>query len=104
MPTYEYQCDNCGHAFEAFQRINDEPVRECPECGKRKVRRLISLGGGIVFKGSGFYATDYRKTPRPSEDSGKSPSSPSDSSSASGSSSSGSTGSDSKPKKTGSDD
>lgn len=114
MPTYEYRCDECGHAFEAFQRISDQPVRVCPECGKRKVRRLISSGGGIVFKGSGFYATDYRKTPRPSEDSGKSSSSTSDStsgsdstsdkSSASGSSSSGSSASDAKPEKSGSDD
>ena len=61
MPTYEYKCAACDHAFERFQRISDRPVRTCPECGKRRVRRLISAGGGFVFKGPGFYATDYRK-------------------------------------------
>lgn len=63
MPTYEYECGSCGHAFERFQRINDEPVRICPECGG-EVKRLISTGGGLVFKGPGFYATDYRKGPQ----------------------------------------
>lgn len=58
MPTYEYVCSNCGHAFEQFQRISDAPLEVCPECGGR-VRRLISRGGGLVFKGPGFYATDY---------------------------------------------
>ena len=60
MPTYEYRCDACGHAFERFQKINDDPVRTCPDCGEDEVERLISPGGGLVFKGSGFYATDYR--------------------------------------------
>ena len=59
MPTYEYECRHCGHAFERFQGINEDPIEECPEC-KGKVRRLISSGGGLVFKGPGFYATDYR--------------------------------------------
>lgn len=59
MPTYEYECSGCGHAFERFQGINEDPIRVCPECGG-KVRRLISSGGGLVFKGPGFYATDYR--------------------------------------------
>ena len=111
MPTYEYRCDQCDHAFEVFQRISDEPVRVCPECGKRRVRRLISSGGGIVFKGSGFYATDYPKTPRPKEDSKEAGSSKSDSASkgdssakSDGPSTSGSSGAESKPKKTGSDD
>lgn len=58
MPTYEYECDSCGILFERLQRFSDEPIRECPECGG-KVRRLISSGGGLVFKGPGFYATDY---------------------------------------------
>ncbi|MEE9206791.1 MAG: zinc ribbon domain-containing protein [Gemmatimonadota bacterium] len=102
MPTYEYECDQCDHAFEAFQRISDEPIRVCPECGKRKVRRLISSGGGIVFKGPGFYATDYRKTPQ-ADTSSKSDSSKSDSSK-SDSSAGDASGADSKPKKTGSDD
>jgi putative FmdB family regulatory protein len=59
MPTYEYECRDCGHAFERFQGINEDPIGECPEC-EGKVRRLISSGGGLVFKGPGFYATDYR--------------------------------------------
>ena len=59
MPTYEYKCDRCGHGFEAFQSMNAEPLSECPECGG-KVRRLISPGAGFIFKGSGFYVTDYR--------------------------------------------
>lgn len=63
MPTYEYRCEACGHEFERFQNINDAPVRTCPECGEKKVQRLISQGGGLVFKGPGFYATDYRSPP-----------------------------------------
>lgn len=62
MPTYEYECEACGHAFERFQSMSDEPIRTCPECGGA-VRRLISSGGGLVFKGPGFYATDYRRGP-----------------------------------------
>jgi putative FmdB family regulatory protein len=62
MPTYEYECRHCGHAFERFQGINEDPIVECPEC-QGKVRRLISSGGGLVFKGPGFYATDYRSGP-----------------------------------------
>ncbi len=61
MPTYEYQCDACGHAFEKFQSIMAAPVKVCPKCGKRKVRKLISAGAGLIFKGSGFYITDYRE-------------------------------------------
>lgn len=61
MPTYEYQCTNCGHIFEAFQAISEEPIRECPECGK-PVKRLISGGTGIIFKGSGFYVNDSKKS------------------------------------------
>ena len=60
MPTYEYLCNHCNHTFEKFQSITASPVRKCPECGKMKVRRLIGCGGGIIFKGSGFYETDYR--------------------------------------------
>lgn len=59
MPTYEYQCDGCGHAFEEFQYFSDEPLKQCPECKKRKLRRLIGTGAAVLFKGSGFYQTDY---------------------------------------------
>ena len=58
MPTYEYRCLRCGAEFEQFQKMTDEPLEECAECGG-EVQRLISRGGGIVFKGAGFYATDY---------------------------------------------
>ena len=60
MPTYEYECTKCGHNFEAFQKITAQPLDKCPKCGDR-VKRLISGGAGIIFKGSGFYATDYRR-------------------------------------------
>lgn len=60
MPTYEYECKACGHRFEKFQQMSDKPLEKCPKC-KKKVRRLIGHGAGIIFKGSGFYATDYRK-------------------------------------------
>jgi putative FmdB family regulatory protein len=60
MPTYDYQCDACGHRFEKFQSITAAPIRKCPKCGKRSVRRLLGTGAGILFKGSGFYITDYR--------------------------------------------
>lgn len=60
MPTYDYECDACGHKFELYQGINDEKKRKCPECNKLKLRRLIGTGAAIVFKGSGFYQTDYR--------------------------------------------
>ena len=60
MPTYDYVCDGCGHAFELFQSMTDPVKKTCPECGKKKLRRLIGAGGAIVFKGSGFYKTDYR--------------------------------------------
>jgi len=60
MPTYDYVCDGCGHAFELFQSMTDEVKKTCPKCKKKKLRRLIGSGGAIVFKGSGFYKTDYR--------------------------------------------
>ncbi len=60
MPTYEYVCDGCGHAYERFQSILASPDRTCPKCGKRKVRRKIGIGAGVLFKGTGFYETDYR--------------------------------------------
>jgi putative FmdB family regulatory protein len=60
MPTYDYQCRKCDHAWEMFQSITAKPVRKCPECGKLAARRVIGPGAGIIFKGSGFYQTDYR--------------------------------------------
>jgi putative FmdB family regulatory protein len=60
MPTYDYACIHCGHSFELFQKITDKQIEKCPKCNK-KVKRLIGTGSGIIFKGSGFYATDYRK-------------------------------------------
>ncbi len=60
MPTYDYRCDACGHEFELFQSIKDDVKTKCPKCNKRKLRRLFGTGGAIVFKGSGFYQTDYR--------------------------------------------
>ena len=60
MPTYDYECDACGHTFELFQSINDSVKRKCPECKRLKLRRLFGTGDAIVFKGSGFYQTDYR--------------------------------------------
>ena len=61
MPTYEYECRKCGHRFEKFQSITAAPVKTCPEC-KGRVARLLSGGAGIIFKGTGFYQTDYKKT------------------------------------------
>ncbi len=60
MPTYEYECDACGHQMELFQRISEDPIKKCPSCKKSKLRRLFGTGAAIVFKGSGFYETDYR--------------------------------------------
>lgn len=60
MPTYDYECDACEHTFELFQAISAPVQKKCPKCGKLKLRRLFGTGGAIVFKGSGFYKTDYR--------------------------------------------
>jgi putative FmdB family regulatory protein len=60
MPTYEYLCDGCGHRFDEFQSFKDEALRMCPECEQDKLRRLFGTGSAILFKGSGFYETDYR--------------------------------------------
>jgi len=59
MPTYEYECTKCGYRFEKFQKMTDEPLKRCPKC-KGKVKRLIGLGGGVIYKGPGFYTTEYR--------------------------------------------
>lgn len=60
MPTYAYECEACGHHFEKFQSMTANSLRKCPECKERKLERLIGPGAGIIFKGSGFYETDYR--------------------------------------------
>src|ERR1700761_9534642 len=60
MPTYEYECENCGHRFDEFQSFKDEPLKKCPACGKETLRRLFGTGAAVLFKGSGFYETDYR--------------------------------------------
>ena len=63
MPTYDYICEKCNHSFEYFQSMSDNHLKECPKC-KGKVRRLVSGGSGLIFKGSGFYLTDYAKKPK----------------------------------------
>ena len=60
MPTYDYRCDSCGHTFEEYQSFSDELLKKCPQCGKKKLVRLFGTGSGVIFKGSGFYETDYR--------------------------------------------
>lgn len=60
MPTYDYECDACGHEFELFQQISESPKKKCPACRKPKLRRLFGTGAALMFKGSGFYKTDYR--------------------------------------------
>jgi putative FmdB family regulatory protein len=60
MPTYEYQCDACDHNFDEFQSMSEDPLTKCPKCGKKKLRRVYGPGAAILFKGSGFYQTDYR--------------------------------------------
>lgn len=85
MPTYDYECDACGHTFELFQRMDDKRKKKCAECGQLKLVRLFGAGGAVLFKGSGFYTTDYRSSeykadkkadkpadPKPSSDKGKS--------------------------------
>lgn len=62
MPTYDYECGSCGHRFELFQSIKADPVKDCPECKQPHARRLIGTGGGLIFKGSGFYCTDYKSS------------------------------------------
>lgn len=98
MPTYEYECSNCGHKFEKFQSIKAAPIKKCPACGKNTVQRLIGTGAGLIFKGSGFYITDYRsesyKEKAKAESGAGAPASDSKSSDTK---SSGSSGSESKP-------
>ncbi|HQY21940.1 MAG TPA: zinc ribbon domain-containing protein [Ignavibacteria bacterium] len=63
MPTYDYRCDDCGHFFEEFQSMKDAKLTKCPECGKETLKRLIGAGSGLIFKGTGFYLTDYKNKP-----------------------------------------
>jgi putative FmdB family regulatory protein len=77
MPTYDYECDACGYRFEMFQTFSERVKRKCPKCGKMRLRRLIGSGSGIIFKGSGFYETDYKrnnkgKPDKPSDSTGSS--------------------------------
>ncbi|MEW4486821.1 zinc ribbon domain-containing protein [Thalassoglobus sp. JC818] len=93
MPTYDYQCSSCDHTWEAFESIKAKPKRKCPECGRNTAKRMIGPGAGIIFKGSGFYQTDYRsdsykkdaaadkKSKEPAKSESKSDSKPSSSSS-----------------------
>lgn len=67
MPTYDYTCKGCGHRLELFQQMTASPKKTCPSCGAKKLTRHIGTGAGIIFKGSGFYATDYRKGAPPKE-------------------------------------
>lgn len=62
MPTYDYKCENCGHTFETFQSMKDETLKNCPVCGEETLKRLIGAGAGLIFKGSGFYLTDYKNS------------------------------------------
>ena len=73
MPTYEYACQKCGHEFEQFQSMRDEPLKKCPKCKKQSLKRLVGGGAGLIFKGTGFYITDYKKkTGGPKEGGGES--------------------------------
>ncbi|HOX38391.1 MAG TPA: zinc ribbon domain-containing protein [Candidatus Brocadiia bacterium] len=96
MPTYEYECSKCGHRFEKFQSIKDAPLKKCPECKANKLQRLIGIGAGVIFKGSGFYETDYK---RKSGSSGGSSAPKSDSKAKTDSGGGASAGKDAKPSK-----
>ena len=95
MPTYDYECKACGHRFETFQGIKDATLKKCPKCGKLKLNRLIGAGAGFLFKGSGFYITDYRSSSY--KEKAKSESKPAESSKAESKSAESSSKSESKP-------
>jgi putative FmdB family regulatory protein len=69
MPTYQYECEACGHEFEELQSMTEAKLTKCPKCGKKKLARLIGSGSGMIFKGSGFYETDYKKKSAPASES-----------------------------------
>lgn len=74
MPNYDYDCLKCGHTFEAFQSMKDEPLKSCPKCKKHAVKRRIGGGAGLIFKGTGFYITDYKnKKPAPEKSTSEKP-------------------------------
>ena len=94
MPTYDYVCGACDHKWELFQRITANAIRKCPDCGRLKARRVIGAGAGIIFKGSGFYQTDYRsESYKKAAEADKQASTPNKSKSDSGSSTDSKTGS-----------
>ena len=104
MPTYDYQCQACGHEWEMFQSMKDAPIKSCPTCSKRQAKRLLGIGAGLIFKGTGFYETDYKKksggeSKENSGESGSSDSGSSEKSSSSESSSKKETKKESAPKK-----
>ena len=74
MPSYDYICHDCSHEFESFQQMSAEVLRNCPKCGKDSLQRLIGTGAALVFKGSGFYETDYKNTSKTSDSSKEKPS------------------------------
>ncbi len=73
MPTYEYECEGCGHSFEEFQSMSAAALKNCPKCKEDKLQRLIGAGAGIIFKGSGFYETDYKRKEQPKPAADKTP-------------------------------
>ena len=101
MPTYDYRCEQCGHEMDVFQGITEDALTTCEKCGAEALRRLIGSGAGIIFKGSGFYETDYKRSRSGSGDSKKKskPSESGSSDSSSSSSSSSASSSDSKSSK-----
>ena len=103
MPTYDYRCDGCGHELALFQGIKDDPIKTCPEREEDQLRRLIGSGAGIIFKGSGFYETDYKRARSSSNSSERKDSSESKSSSDSSSDGESKSKSDSKSDSSSSD-
>lgn len=72
MPTYDYECAACGHRFERFEKVHDDGSKACARCGKRRARRLLGTGAGVIFKGSGFHVTDYSRSGKPAASGGDS--------------------------------
>jgi len=99
MPTYDYLCEACGHEWELFQSMKDSPVKSCPTCKKRKAKRLMGVGAGLIFKGTGFYETDYKRAASSKKENGNESTSSDSSSSDSKGGDKKPTVSDSKPKK-----